>query len=128
MFKNLFQLPAASYLEYDLNLNKIINLNEYWSLKRKKINLKTCDEELNFLLKKSIKLRTFCDVDYALYYSKGIDSSLISTFHNFKSKIFFNDQHDWKNDFFKKIEKIIYHLDFPVGSYSSYPLWKLIQQ
>ena len=128
LFKNLFQLPAASYLEYDLNLSKINNISKYWTLKRKKINLKTCTEELDFLLKKSIKLRTFCDVNYALYYSKGIDSSLISTFHNFKSKIFFNDKYNCKNDFFRKIKKIVYHLDFPVGSYSSYPLWKLAEK
>ena len=95
--------------------------------KKKKINIKTCNEELNYLLKKSIKLRTFCDVDYALYFSKGVDSSLISTFHNFKSKIYFNDTFNWKGNFFKEIKKIIYHLDFPVGSYSSYPLWKLAE-
>ena len=87
LFKNLLQIPAANYLEYDLNSKKIIKIKEYWTLKRKKINLKTCNEELTYLLSKSIKLRTFCDVDYALYYSKGVDSSLISTFHDFKSKI-----------------------------------------
>ena len=127
LFKNLYQIPAANYLEYDLNLKKIIKIEEYWTLKRKKINIKTCNEELNYLLKKSIKLRTFCDVDYALYFSKGVDSSLISTFHNFKSKIYFNDTFNWKGNFFKEIKKIIYHLDFPVGSYSSYPLWKLAE-
>ena len=26
------------------------------------------------------------------------------------------------------IKKIVYHLDFPVGSYSSYPLWKLAEK
>ncbi len=128
LFKNLLQLPAAHYLEYDLNLNKITKITEYWTLKRRKINLKTCEEELNYLLKKSVKLRTFCDVDYALYYSKGVDSSLISTFHEFKSKMYFNDQYDWKSNFFKNIKKIVYHLDFPVGSYSSYPLWKLAER
>ena len=128
LFKNLLQLPAAHYLEYDLNLNKIIKITEYWTLKRRRINLKTCEEELNYLLKKSVKLRTFCDVDYALYYSKGVDSSLISTFHEFKSKMYFNDQYDWKSNFFKNIKKIVYHLDFPVGSYSSYPLWKLAER
>ena len=128
LFKDLFQIPPASYLEYDLNKKKIICIKEYWTLKRKKINLKTCEEELEYLLKKAIKLRTYCDVDYGLYYSKGVDSSLISTFHDFKSKIYFNDQYNYKIDFFKNIKKIGYHLDFPVGSYSSYPLWKLAEK
>lgn len=83
---------------------------------------------MEYLLEKSIKLRTKCDVNYALYYSKGIDSSLISTFHNFRTKIYFNDQFDWKKDFIKNISKIIYHLDFPVGSLSAYPLWKLAEK
>jgi len=128
LFKDLLQVPAANYLEYNLKTKKIVNINEYWTLKKRKINLKTCEEELNYLLKKSIKLRTYCDVDYALYYSKGIDSSLISTFHKFRSKIYFNDQLNWKHDFYKNIDKIVYHLDFPVGSLSSYPLWKLAQK
>ena len=128
LFKDLFQVPSASFLEYDLKREKVIGIREYWSLKRKKINLKTHEEELDFLLKKSIKLRTNCDVDYGLYYSKGIDSSLISTYHNFKSKIYFNDQLNWKKDFLNNIKKIVYHLDFPVGSLSSYPLWKLAEK
>lgn len=128
LFQDLLQVPAANYLEYNLKTKKIVNINEYWTLKRRKINLKTCEEELDHLLKKSIKLRTYCDVDYALYYSKGIDSSLISTFHKFRSKIYFNDQLNWKHDFYKNIDKIVYHLDFPVGSLSSYPLWKLAQK
>ena len=36
LFKNLYQIPAANYLEYDLNLKKIIKIEEYWTLKRKK--------------------------------------------------------------------------------------------
>tara|TARA_B110001450_G_scaffold188638_1_gene176724 strand:+ start:1706 stop:2707 length:1002 start_codon:yes stop_codon:yes gene_type:complete len=128
LFKDLFQVPAANYLEYDLKSKKIVKVSEYWTLKKRKINLKTYKEELEHLLKESIKLRTFCDVNYALYYSKGVDSSLLSTFHNFKSKIYFNDQLNWKKDFLKNINKIAYHLDFPVGSLSSYPLWKLAEK
>ncbi len=128
LFKGLNQVPAASFLEYDLIKKKIIKIEEYWQLRRRKIKLKSCEEELNFLLKKSIKLRTNCDVNYALYFSKGVDSSLISTFHNFKNKIYFNDQLNWKKDFFKNIKEIVYHLDFPVGSLSSYPLWKLAEK
>ncbi len=128
LFKNLYQIPAANFLEYDLDKKKIIKISEYWQFKKKKIILKDCEEELDYLLKNSIKLRTACDVKYALYYSKGVDSSLISTYHNFKNKIYFNDQLNWKKDFVKQIKKIVYHLDFPVGSLSSYPLWKLAEK
>ena len=56
-----------------------------------------------------------------------MDSSLISSLHKFKYKFYFNDQKNWKKDFLKKFQKISYHLDFPVGSLSSYPLWKLAE-
>ena len=84
-------------------------------------------EELSYLLKDSIKLRTRSDVDFGLYYSKGLDSSLIDTYFKFKNKFFFDDSKNWKSDFFKKIKQITYHLDLPVGSLSSYPLWKLAE-
>ena len=46
----------------------------------------------------------------------------------FKHKFYFNDQGDYKHNFLKNIKKIAYHLDFPVGSLSSYPLWKLAEK
>ena len=85
-------------------------------------------EELEQLLKKSVKLCTQADVDYGVYYSKGVDSTLISTFHKFKNKFYFDDQINYEKDFKKIIKKIAYHLDFPVGSFSSYPLWKLAER
>ena len=127
LWKNVYQLPAANYLEYDLK-QKRIKINEYWQFKKREINVKTSEEELEYLLKNSINLRTQSDVPYGLHYSKGIDSSLISTFHNFKYKFYFDDQKNWKKDFTKNISKIVKHLDFPVGSLSSYPLWKLSQR
>ncbi len=127
LWKNIFQLPASHYLIIDL---KTLNYktHEYWKFKKKKIDLKEPDEQLKELLERSIKLRLRSDVDFALYYSKGMDSSLISTFYKFKNKFYFNDQKYWKKDFLKKFKKISYHLDFPIGSLSSYPLWKLAEQ
>ena len=54
----------------------------------KKIYQKTAQEELEYLLSKSVKLCTQADVDYGIYHSKGVDSTLISTFHNFKNKFY----------------------------------------
>ncbi len=126
LWKNVYQLPAAHFMEFNINENtkKIV---EYWKFKKRKINLKYAGEELEELLHNSVKLRLRSDVNYGLYYSKGIDSSLLSTFHNFKYKFYFDDNKNWKKDFFNKIKKIVYHLDFPVGSLSSYPLWKLAE-
>ena len=124
LWKNVYQLPAAHYLEYNFNTKKL-SINEYWKIKPKKIYQKTAQEELEHLLSKSVKLCTQADVDYGIYHSKGVDSTLISTFHNFKNKFYFNDKLNYEKDFKKNIKKIAYHLDFPVGSFSSYPLWKL---
>ena len=56
-----------------------------------------------------------------------MDSTLLSSLFNFKHKFYFNDQKNWKKDFLKNFKKISYHLDFPVGSLSSYPLLKLAE-
>lgn len=126
LWEKVYQVPPASILEFDIN-NNTKTIKEYWRFNKKHINLKTVDEEFEDLLNKSINLRLRSDVKYGLYYSKGIDSSLLSTFHDFKHKFYFDDNKNWKKDFFKKIQKIVHHLDFPVGSLSSYPLWKLAE-
>ena len=127
LWKDVYQLPAANYLVLDI---KTLNFktNEYWKFTQKKIDLKNPEEELEDLLKKSLDLRFRSDVDFGLYYSKGMDSSLLAALKNFKHKFYFNDQGDYKHNFLKNIKKIAYHLDFPVGSLSSYPLWKLAEK
>ena len=126
LWKDIFQLPAANYLIFDL---KTLNfkISEYWKFKKKKIDQKNPEDQLEELIKKSLDLRFRSDVDFGLYYSKGMDSSLLAALKTFKHKFYFNDQVNYKNDFSKKIKKITYHLDFPVGSLSSYPLWKLAE-
>ena len=127
LWKGMYQLPAANYLVLDL---KTLNFKtfEYWQFKKKKIDLKQPLEQFKELLENSIKLRLRSEVKYGLYYSKGMDSTLLSTFHKFDNKFFFNDEGNWKKDFIKNFKSIAYHLDFPVGSLSSYPLWKLAQR
>ncbi len=127
LYKNLYELPAAHYLEYCVRTNKI-KIIEYWKFKKQKINIKTAHEEFEFLLKDSVKLRLRSDAKIGLYLSDGLDSNLLSTFYKFDKKFYFNDNNNWKSNFFENLKKIVYHLDFPVGSLSSYPLWKLAEK
>lgn len=127
LWKDVYELPAAHYLELHVQSGKSV-LRPHWEFRPRRITLKTADEELEDLLENAVKIRTRSDVPYGLYYSRGIDSSLISKLFDFKKKFYFDDTQNWKADFFKKLERIVWHLDFPVGSLSSYPLWKLAEK
>ncbi len=127
LWKNTFQVPAANYLIYDLNSNKY-QIKEYWTIKKRKINLKTVNEEFEELLKKSIKLRIRSDVPLGIFQSDGLDSNILAKLHKFNFSFYFDDNGNWKKDFFKNIDKVTYHLDLPVGSLSSYPLYKLAER
>lgn len=117
------EFPPAHYAIYD---GLKFTLKRYWNLKKRKINLKTAEEELEWLLQDSIKLRTRADVPYALYYSGGIDSSLIDTFHDFKYKFTYQDK-DYSKEFKRIAKKIFWHLDYPIESFTPFGLWKLAE-
>lgn len=127
LWRNVLEVPPAHYLLLDVctGNKKIV---EYWKFQPRQINLKNAEEELKDLLKDAVKIRTRSDVPYGLYYSRGIDSSLIASLYEFRHKFYFDDAKHWRDDFFAQIGAIVRHLDFPVGSLSSYPLWKLAQR
>lgn len=127
LWKNLNQIKPANYLVYDIKKNRI-QVNEYWKFKKRKIYKKEISEELEFLLEDSLKLRLRSDVKLGIYLSGGVDSSLLALLHKFDYKFHFDDRKNYLNDFQKKISKIVHHLDFPVGSLSSYPLFMLAQK
>ncbi|OGH63034.1 MAG: hypothetical protein A2848_02680 [Candidatus Magasanikbacteria bacterium RIFCSPHIGHO2_01_FULL_50_8] len=124
LWENVKLLPAANYLLYDLS-NDTFEIKEYWKFSPREINRATAVDELEALVEDAVRIRTRSDVPYGLYFSRGVDSTLISAMHAFAEQFYFDNSQDWKDDFFKNIEHIVWHLDFPVGSLSSYPLWKL---
>ncbi len=127
LWKDVCDVPPAHYLMYDLRTNQK-KLVEYWRFRPRHINVKTATEELEELLANAVRLRLRSDVPIGLYYSKGIDSSLISSYHDFDYKFYFDDTKNWREDFFDHLRTLARHLDFPVGSLSTYPLWKLAER
>lgn len=120
------ELPPAHSLKYNLRTNKI-SKKRWWSFKQQHIQIETAEEELDYLLKDSIRLRTRSDVPYVLYLSDGVDSNLIRTYQPFLTATYVDDPFD-KQDFFKSIERIVWHLDYPVDSFSAFALWTLAKE
>lgn len=120
------ELQPAHYLLYDVKKDKIGKQTRYWIPKKVEIS-KDPIRQLEKLLADSVKLRTRSDVPYGLYYSGGVDSSLISTFHDFKHKFTYKDK-DNSKEFRKIFPKILWHLDYPVKSFSPFGLWKLAEE
>ena len=118
------ELKPAHYGIYDIETNKL-TIQRYWEPLRRDISVETAEEELESLLEDSVRLRTNSDVPYALYYSGGIDSSLIATFHDFEHTFTYKDEDYTKDEFLETFSKILYHLDYPVNSFSAFGLWKL---
>lgn len=118
------EFPPASYGIYDFTE---LTINRWWEFRPRQIALPTAYDELESLIADSIKLRTKLNVPYGLYLSGGIDSSLIATFHNFEN-IFTYEDGNYKDDFNENLEKIVYHLDYPISSFSPYGLWRLARE
>lgn len=106
-----------------------VTIWKWWSFEPKIIDIS--EEEalfrLELLLQDSIKLRTRSDVPYGLYLSGGVDSTLISTFHDFEYNFTYEDG-DFKKEFLEVFPKIAYHLDYPLDSFSAFGLWKLAEE
>lgn len=127
LWKDVFEVPPAHYLFFDIPTNKK-KVVEYWKFQPRDIKLATAEEELESLLKDAVRLRIRSDVPLGLYASGGIDSSLISSLHDFDHQFFFDDTNpDLKEEFFANIPHVLWHLDFPVGSFGFFGMWKLAE-
>lgn len=117
------EFPPAHYGIYTFGK---FSVHRYWSLEPREIKIETAEEELEYLLEDAVKIRTRSDVPYGLYFSGGIDSTLINSFHDFNYLFTYEDR-DYQEEFTATIEKIVWHLDYPVEHFSPFALWKLAE-
>jgi asparagine synthase (glutamine-hydrolysing) len=76
-YKNIYKLKPAHFLVFD---GRNIEIKKYWDLPEEKIDISFNEavEEVEYLLKKSIKYRLLADVEVGSFLSGGVDSSLVS--------------------------------------------------
>ncbi|MAG61431.1 asparagine synthase (glutamine-hydrolyzing) [Candidatus Pacearchaeota archaeon] len=81
MFKNIYKLPPAHNMIYDLTEKKIERIWEYWDITDEKV-LETEEDIKNkteYLLKDAVRLRQVSDVPIATTNSGGLDSSVVTS-------------------------------------------------
>lgn len=148
-FKNVFKLPPAHFLTFDLK-NKNLKITKYYDFKFKPDHTKTLDdwiEQIGYAFKDSVNIHKISDVEVGSLLSSGIDSSLIAKFANV-SKTFtvgfvengyseinyakdFSKQIGVKNynkkilskEFWDVFPKIQYHMDEPLADASAVALY-----
>jgi asparagine synthase (glutamine-hydrolysing) len=124
------EFPPAHYAIYDIE-KSAFDIKRWWTPPPPKKTYQGSFEEaltkLEELLGDAVKLRTQADVPFGLYYSTGIDSTLISSFYNFQHKFTYQDK-DYEEEFKNIFPKIVWHLDSPIKSFSPFGLWKLAEK
>lgn len=83
IYKNVYKLPPASKLVFDLTTHQILGTERYWRLKvndsfGRKRESRVIEDHLRYLVSKSVKEQMVADVVVGTYLSGGIDSSIIT--------------------------------------------------
>lgn len=123
---NCKELPPAHYGIYSLKTNELV-IKRWWNFKPRLIDIETAEKELEVLLEDAVGIRTSAEVPFALYFSGGVDSTLLSTFEPYK-KLFYDDTQYAAAEFKRVFPKIVWHLDYPIDSFSPFGLWQLAKQ
>jgi asparagine synthase (glutamine-hydrolysing) len=160
IFKNIFKLPAGSYLTYE---DGKVDIRAYWDVpppaeaggRVTHRSVAALRDELYSLLKESVKLRLVSDVPLGAFLSGGIDSSTVvglmrelgasplRTFSiGFKDASYneleharrvarlFETEHEElviEPRALELTEKLIRHLDEPLGDFSIFPTFLVSQ-
>ena len=78
MYKNVFKLEPAHYLEIDIRQNSVTN-HCYWELQvaEKSVSLEDAASQLRYLVQKSVREQLMSDVPVGFFLSGGMDSSVV---------------------------------------------------
>lgn len=119
------ELPPAHCARYTLT-TKEFSIRPWWNFTpyEQDISFEDAVVEVDRLLTDSVRLRTRSDVRYGLYFSGGVDSTLISTYHDFPHHFRYTDK-NYAHEFKEVFPKILWHLDYPVETFSPFGLWML---
>jgi asparagine synthase (glutamine-hydrolysing) len=83
LYENIFRVPPASYIEYDLDKNNF-SVHRYWKLEKNKdysnLSYHDAKDVLYSLVEKSTTSRLISDVPIGNFLSGGLDSSIIASF------------------------------------------------
>jgi asparagine synthase (glutamine-hydrolysing) len=130
-------------------------ISEYWNVldKIKEVDPSRAVDQLDELLRDSVRLRRRADVPIGLYLSGGLDSAVLA--YMLKPEVCYSchfpygEKYDeltyatevahaigaehivvtgTKGDFEANLKAIMFHLDMPVGSFSMFPLYLLAQK
>lgn len=83
LYKDVFKLPPAHKLIFNMKSKKIEKIFRYWSIKPNsnysgKYNLNEIQEKLRALIKEAVKKQMIADVSIGCFLSGGVDSSIVT--------------------------------------------------
>ncbi len=83
IYKNIHKLKPANCLVYDLKAHRIKRYYQYWKLnintsERSGRKIEDVQDEYRYLVNKSIKEQLVSDVPVGIFFSGGVDSSIIA--------------------------------------------------